>query len=277
MTNAGDRGRAARSDTASEGRVLVVPPTTADGVALEKMFRRVGTPRRSCPDMAELVRALAEGGGVAIVSEESVIKDGDVLATYLATQPVWSDLPVIVLARAGAESVPLAQRLSRLGNVTVVERPMRTSTFASLVHSSLRARAKQYEVRAHLEGLQRAEKEIREGELRYRSLIENLADYAVFMLDLDGRVASWNDGAQAMLQYSATEALGVNAAFLHDLDPDRQGSFEGVLAEVRASGRSVSLRPFRRATVRNSCSRSSSPPWSTVATSFWAMGSFCAT
>jgi signal transduction histidine kinase len=53
----------------------------------------------------------------------------------------------------------MAEILPRLGNATVIERPVRTSTFVALIRSTQRARARQYDVRRHLSTQQKAEKE----------------------------------------------------------------------------------------------------------------------
>ncbi|HSD89868.1 MAG TPA: PAS domain S-box protein [Kofleriaceae bacterium] len=45
-------------------------------------------------------------------------------------------------------------------------------------------------------------------EERYRFLIESVKDYAVFMLDPQGRVATWNPGAERIKQYRADEIIG---------------------------------------------------------------------
>ena len=42
----------------------------------------------------------------------------------------------------------------------------------------------------------------------YRLLVESVVDYAIFMLDSDGRVASWNAGAQRIKGYTAAEIIG---------------------------------------------------------------------
>src|SRR6185369_13946834 len=42
----------------------------------------------------------------------------------------------------------------------------------------------------------RAEQELRDSEERFRTLVENVQDYAIYMLDAQGRVASWNAGAE---------------------------------------------------------------------------------
>ena len=43
---------------------------------------------------------------------------------------------------------------------------------------------------------------------RYRRLIDAITDYAIFMLDADGRVSSWNPGAQRFKGYATEEILG---------------------------------------------------------------------
>jgi PAS domain S-box-containing protein len=49
---------------------------------------------------------------------------------------------------------------------------------------------------------------LREGEERFRVLVESVKDYAIFMLDSAGRVATWNDGARATKGYRAEEIIG---------------------------------------------------------------------
>ena len=54
-----------------------------------------------------------------------------------------------------------------------------------------------------------AEQSLRESEERFRLLVDSVKDYAIFMLDPEGRVASWNQGAQRY-----TENLEDTIAFL---------------------------------------------------------------
>lgn len=51
-------------------------------------------------------------------------------------------------------------------------------------------------------------RELRRSEERLRLLVESVVDYAIFILDLDGTVASWNRGAQRLKGYTAAEVLG---------------------------------------------------------------------
>ena len=45
-------------------------------------------------------------------------------------------------------------------------------------------------------------------EERFRLLVDSVTDYAIFMLEPDGRIASWNAGAERMKGYSAADAIG---------------------------------------------------------------------
>ena len=64
----------------------------------------------------------------------------------------------------------------------------------------------------------RHEEALRYNELRFRTLIEGVRDYAIFMLDPDGHIATWNAGAQYILGYDAIEAVGTHFSRL--LVPD---------------------------------------------------------
>ncbi len=55
-----------------------------------------------------------------------------------------------------------------------------------------------------------AEDELRRSEERFRMLVTAVRDYAIYMLDPDGNVASWNAGAQRIKGYSADEIIGQN-------------------------------------------------------------------
>ena len=53
-----------------------------------------------------------------------------------------------------------------------------------------------------------AEAALRQSEERFRLLVNAVTDYAIFMLDPEGRVQSWNAGAQRMKGYTSTEIIG---------------------------------------------------------------------
>jgi PAS domain S-box-containing protein len=81
------------------------------------------------------------------------------------------------------------------------------------------------------------EKSLRESEEKFRLLVEGVKDYAIFMLDHDGYLMSWNRGAERLKGYSAHEIIGkhFSSFFLHD-DVQRDVPAES-LALARRQGR----------------------------------------
>lgn len=52
------------------------------------------------------------------------------------------------------------------------------------------------------------EENLRQSEERYRSLVEQISDYGIFMMDEKGRIISWNEGARKIKGYEAGEIIG---------------------------------------------------------------------
>ena len=112
----------------------------------------------SCANLGDLVRELQQGAGAVMLAEE-VLADpaAAALNEVLASQAPWSDVPVLILARQGADSRVIAEAMDKLANVTVIERPMRVASLISTVRTALRARNRQYQLRDLLDGLREAD------------------------------------------------------------------------------------------------------------------------
>ena len=95
--------------------------------------------------------------------------------------------------------------------------------FASVHRDSLRRRA--------------VEEELRESEEKYRMLLDGVRDYAIFMMDPQGDVLSWNAGAERTKGYAAGEILGRNFTCFFTPDDVRRGRPEELLRTTAASGR----------------------------------------
>jgi signal transduction histidine kinase/CheY-like chemotaxis protein len=132
-----------------ERRLLVLAPVGKDASLVEAMLRKDTVTCLACADVECLSRELERGAAAILIAEEALPHDGR-LTELIQHQPPWSDLPVLVLTRPGADSAAVAQALRTLGNVTLLERPVRVTALASAVHSALRARERQYQTRAHL-------------------------------------------------------------------------------------------------------------------------------
>jgi PAS domain S-box-containing protein len=95
----------------------------------------------------------------------------------------------------------------------------------------------------------KAEKALRESEERFRLLVESTHDYAIFMLDPQGHVSSWNTGAERIKGYKADEIIGKHFSCFYPKEAvakgwpayeltmaTNQGHFEDVGWRVRKDG-----------------------------------------
>jgi PAS domain S-box-containing protein len=126
------------------------------------------------PDINALCRELRSGAAVAVIAEEALAGPAaGQLNQFLAEQPSWSDLPIIVLLTSGAtlaSSRALLSQFSEHGNLTLLERPVRSVALLSTLQAALRARHRQYQVRDYLVASTAAQAALERSESRYRSL-----------------------------------------------------------------------------------------------------------
>ncbi len=81
------------------------------------------------------------------------------------------------------------------------------------------------------------EKQLRLSEERFRLLVQEVRDYAIFMLDPVGRIVSWNEGAQAIKGYNADEIIGQHFSRFYTSEDIERGKPEEELRIAAAEGR----------------------------------------
>jgi PAS domain S-box-containing protein len=84
---------------------------------------------------------------------------------------------------------------------------------------------------------QEVQSSLLESERRYRRLVESVVDYAIFQLDSDGRIATWNAGAQRIKGYTADEAIGRHFSTFYTEEDRGAGVPAQALATAEAAGR----------------------------------------
>ncbi|HEV8256650.1 MAG TPA: MASE1 domain-containing protein [Casimicrobiaceae bacterium] len=92
-------------------------------------------------------------------------------------------------------------------------------------------------LRAELAEHGRQQEILRQSEERFRLLVDGVKDYAIFMLDSDGNVASWNTGAQTIYGYTLAEMTGTSFSRLYTPEDLARNWPEHELAVARAEGR----------------------------------------
>src|SRR5438093_1044457 len=83
----------------------------------------------------------------------------------------------------------------------------------------------------------RQERALRESEERFRALVEGVRDYAICMLDPEGRVSSWNAGAERIVGYQARDVIGRHVSCFYPPEAVARGLPERALQLAEVEGR----------------------------------------
>jgi PAS domain S-box-containing protein len=224
--------------------ILVLAPRGRDGPAIAEGLRRAGLEARVCRDAGEMLEELERGADAVVVAEEALFgTSAEALASWVSAQPAWSDMPFVLLTSHDPRPAPARERLlGALGNVSLLERPVQVLTLTSAVRAAIRARRRQYEVRAHLEERERtaaelgdlvasrtreleaanralqAESALRESEARLR-LATEAAEVGFWDVDLLGDRLVWPARVKEMFGISAEVPVSMRD-FYEGLHPD---------------------------------------------------------
>lgn len=82
-----------------------------------------------------------------------------------------------------------------------------------------------------------ADKALFAAEQRFRLLVQGVRDYAIYMLDLEGRVTNWNAGAEAIKGYTAAEIVGEHFSRFYTAEDRERGEPQRALEQALRDGR----------------------------------------
>jgi signal transduction histidine kinase/DNA-binding response OmpR family regulator len=155
-------------------RVLVLAPTEADAELTRSILSSARLACDVCRDLDAVAAEFASGAGAIVLTEEVFATDDSrKLVAAIASQPEWSDIPVVLLAGSSADATSRA--MAHLGNVTVLERPVRITTLTSTLGAAIAARRRQYLLRDRIAELTRTETSLRNLTHRLRLLLRAAA------------------------------------------------------------------------------------------------------
>ena len=141
-------------------RLLLLAPTSRDAELGHAILAEAGLSAHVCHDFEELCREMAAGAGAILLTDVSLNKGNpERLAGALREQPAWSEIPIILLSPLGADSPTAVWAMEMLGNVTVLDQPVRVMTLVSTMRTAVKARQRQYELRDRLEALHQADRQ----------------------------------------------------------------------------------------------------------------------
>ncbi|MGN6667721.1 MAG: PAS domain S-box protein [Trinickia sp.] len=188
---------------------------------LQPQAARIGQPLTDALPNAAEQPGLPESVSRAIARAA----DGETVRLDLAVQPAAAGRPAVVL------DATLRPVRDDAGEVAFVLFEAREATQQRDNEAALRASREDVhrgrEVSARLE----------ESEQRFRLLVDSVVDYAIFMLDADGYVTSWNAGAQRIKGYRADEIIGRHFSRFYTEEDRRNGMPQFVLSSAARTGK----------------------------------------
>jgi signal transduction histidine kinase len=142
-------------------RAIILAPRGRDASIAQSLIKQDGIDSLICDDLPQLVASLDSNTAFVRLTEEAIrYADLKSLASWIAAQPAWSDLSIVVVTDhgGGPERNPIAARwLEALGNLTFIERPFHPMTLHSVVRAAVKSRHRQHETRTLLEDLHHSE------------------------------------------------------------------------------------------------------------------------
>ena len=169
-------------------QLAILAPSGRDATVIKGILRGAGVAACVEPDVGALIDALDEprAGGL-ILAEEALNEDSlDLLERWIVGQPPWSDLPIVLLTRGRTGPEANLGVAGRLGNVTILERPLHPVTLVSAARAALRARARQHEAEKYVAELELSQLRLSASEARYRDLFNTMDEGFCIIEFLDG-------------------------------------------------------------------------------------------
>jgi signal transduction histidine kinase len=222
--------------------VLICAPFGRDAELISREITNAGMEAMPCATVAGVCATLREGAATAVIADEALRPDAvGMLEAELKNQPAWSDFPLIVMTCGGETTEGSRYRLrllQPLGNITLLERPLRTATLVSSARSALRARRHQYQIATYLEQRAQTEKEIARRNEELTAANRQLEEFAyVASHDLQEPLRMVNTFTELLLRKCAsTDAEAQrHAFFVHQ----GVGRMENLLRDLLAFSRTI--------------------------------------
>ncbi len=202
----------------SKERVLIIAPVGRDAQVMAELLGQHGFEAQICGSLAECAAHIQSGAGALMLTEEALeLGSLSHLFEALAAQPPWSELPLIILTTGGESRLARLLELAAqaAGSVTLLERPVGTTTLIRSLEVALNSRRRQYQVRDFLDEQRRTERALREAH-------EQLADRAKQLETLvESRTAKLAESNEKLRREMA-EREALRRKLLHAQEEERR-------------------------------------------------------
>lgn len=212
--------------TQAQATILVVDDTEAIRYAKTRTLRKAGY---------EVLEAATGSDALALAREKKPplvlldVKLPDISGIEVC-RILKEEFPDILVLQMSASFVDSEDRTRGLesGADNYLAEPVEPPELLAAVRALLRMR--------------QASEALRASEERYRLIVESATDYAIFTTDVDGRVTSWNAGAQNVLGFDEQDILGRDARIIWTPEDAAAGAPEAEMRGARTHGRAQDER-----------------------------------
>src|SRR5688500_18497762 len=192
-------------------RILILAPTSNDARLTSAFLTEKGFATTICGKLDDLGEGIRTGCGALLLAEEGLAA-GDLrkLVRDLEQQPSWSDLPLILITAAGDSSSVRSRHFAALapvGNISVIERPVRPDTLVSTCAVALRARRRQYQVRDLLREREALLAQVVEQSRIFDTTLSSIPDFA-YIFDRQARFVYANKALLKFLRLELSDVVG---------------------------------------------------------------------
>lgn len=211
-----------------EIQILIVEDMPGDVVLINRELRKGGLLFRVqlVTTEKEFMRTLRDGSPDLILSDHD-LPQFDGFSALALSQKHCPDVPFLFVTGSMGEEVAIE---SLKNGATDYVLKSRLDTLAPAVLRALRLAEERRRRRE-------AEEALTESEDHFRTLVESVKDYAIFRLDADGHIATWNTGVEFIIGYRAEEILGRSYSCLFPAVETEQRLAERALEATVKHGR----------------------------------------
>jgi PAS domain S-box-containing protein len=214
----------------SRANILLVDDDPGSLLALEAILDSLGQNLvRAYSGEEALRRVVTTDFAVVLLDVQMQGLDGFQTAQWIRAQERKRPTPIIFLTAYESPDFPVLQAY-RLGAVDYLVKPL----VPEIVRAKVAGFVELSEAATHAE---RQAEQLRLSEERYRILVEQVQDYAIFLLDPDGHVLTWNVGAERMKGYRAEDVIGRHFSLFFTREEAAAGKPQRALQIAAEKGR----------------------------------------
>jgi PAS domain S-box-containing protein len=206
----------------SHHSVLLVVEHAEDRIAIRTALEGLGHPLVDARSGEEaLVRLEETEFAVVLLDVQISGLGGAEVARRIRSHPRSRHTPVIFFAAHEDPQFPPTRAYS-LGAVDYLVKPVAPEVLRAKVASLVELRALAGEARRQAD--------------QFRLLVDGTREYAIFLIDSDGRIRTWNSGAERIKGYTAAEIIGRHFSCFYTPEDAAAGKPQQVLKRARETG-----------------------------------------